>query len=217
MTKSGPASAVTEIEQTGSADRVCVDTGSLTVAGRNLWMWTKYEFPDQEGLGSPDPEVNFSSLSAYALIAMGQDRRALTSSYQYLIMGSVGATFVVIGIGLMYAMTGTLNMADLADRLPAVMDTRTVPVAFAFLTVGFSLKLALFPLHLWLPNAYTFAPSAVTAFMASTATKVAVYMMLRFFFTIFGAAFAFDVMQVDLILLPLAVVGWLLMGGDEED
>ncbi|MEQ8330742.1 MAG: monovalent cation/H+ antiporter subunit D family protein [Longimicrobiales bacterium] len=155
--------------------------------------------------------LEISSLSAYALIALGQDRRALTSSYRYLIMGSVGATFIVIGIGLMYAMTGTLNMMDLADKLPAVMHTRTIPVAFAFLTVGFSLKLALFPLHLWLPNAYTFAPSSVTAFMASTATKVAVYMMLRFFFTVFGAGFAFDSMQVDRILLPLALVAILSM------
>ncbi len=150
--------------------------------------------------------LEISSLSAYALIAMGQDRRALVSSYQYLIMGSVGATFIVIGIGLMYAMTGTLNMVDLAERLPAVMDQRTIPVAFAFLAVGFSLKLALFPLHLWLPNAYTYAPSAVTAFIAATATKVAVYMMLRFFFTVFGAAFAFDRMQVDLVFMPLALV-----------
>lgn len=151
--------------------------------------------------------LEISSLSAYALIAMGQDRRALTASYRYLVMGSVGATFIVIGIGLMYGMTGTLNMADLHARLPAVMDTRTIPVAFAFLTVGFGLKLALFPLHLWLPNAYTFAPSAVTAFIASTATKVAVYMMLRFFFSVFGAAFAFDVMDVDRILMPLALIG----------
>ncbi|MDZ7779838.1 MAG: monovalent cation/H+ antiporter subunit D family protein [Gemmatimonadota bacterium] len=150
--------------------------------------------------------LEISSLSAYALIAMGQDRRALVSAYQYLIMGSVGATFIVIGIGMMYAMTGTLNMADLAERLPPVMDQRTIPVAFAFLAVGFSLKLALFPLHLWLPNAYAFAPSAVTALLASTATKVAVYMMLRFFFTVFGAAFAFDQMQVDLVFLPLALV-----------
>ncbi len=150
--------------------------------------------------------LEVSSLSAYALIALGQDRRALTASYQYLIMGSVGATFIVIGIGLMYIMTGTLNMVDLSEILPGVMGTRTIPVAFAFLTVGFSLKLALFPLHLWLPNAYTYAPSSVTAFIASTATKVAVYMMLRFYFTVFGAAFAFDVMQVDRILLPLALV-----------
>jgi multicomponent Na+:H+ antiporter subunit D len=155
--------------------------------------------------------LEISSLSAYALIALGHDRRALTASYQYLIMGSVGATFIVIGIGLMYVMTGTLNMADLAARLPAVADTRTIPVAFTFLTVGITLKLALFPLHLWLPNAYTYAPSAVTAFIASTATKVAVYLLLRFFFTIFGAAFSFDVMQLDRILMPLAVVAILSM------
>ena len=155
--------------------------------------------------------LEISSLSAYALIALGSDRRALTASFQYLIMGSVGATFIVIGIGLMYVMTGTLNMADLADRLPEVSDTRTIPVAFTFLTVGITLKLALFPLHLWLPNAYTYAPSAVTAFIASTATKVAVYLLLRFFFTIFGATFSFDVMQLDLILMPLALIAIVTM------
>lgn len=155
--------------------------------------------------------LEISSLSAYALIALGSDRRALTASFQYLIMGSVGATFIVIGIGLMYVMTGTLNMADLADRLPEVSGTRTIPVAFTFLTVGITLKLALFPLHLWLPNAYTYAPSAVTAFIASTATKVGVYLLLRFFFTIFGATFSFDVMQLDRILMPLALIAIVTM------
>ena len=155
--------------------------------------------------------LEISSLSAYALIALGSDRRALTASFQYLIMGSVGATFIVIGIGLMYVMTGTLNMADLADRLPEVSGTRTIPVAFTFLTIGITLKLALFPLHLWLPNAYTYAPSAVTAFIASTATKVGVYLLLRFFFTIFGVTFSFDVMQLDRILMPLALIAIVTM------
>ena len=150
--------------------------------------------------------LEVSSLSAYALIAMGQDRKALMAAFQYLIMGSVGATFIMIGIGMMYVMTGTLNMADLAARLPEVEANRTIPVAFGFLTVGISLKLALFPLHLWLPNAYTYAPSAVTAFIASTATKVAVYMLLRFFFTIFGPTFSFEVMRLDMVLLPLALI-----------
>jgi len=155
--------------------------------------------------------LEISSLSAYSMIALGSDRRALTAAFQYLIMGSVGATFIVIGIGLMYVMTGTLNMADLAARLPAVADNRTIPVAFTFLTVGITLKLALFPLHLWLPNAYTYAPSAVTSFIASTATKVAVYLLLRVFFTIFGEAFSFDVMGLDHVLMPLAVVAILAM------
>ena len=151
--------------------------------------------------------LEISALSSYVLISMGQDRRALTAAYSYLIMGTLGATFILIGIGLLYIMTGTLNMADLAVRLQGVIDTRTVIVAFAFLIVGVSLKMALFPLHLWLPNAYAYAPSAVTAFLAATATKVSVYLLLRFFFTVFGYGFAFDRMQLWIFLMPLALIG----------
>jgi multicomponent Na+:H+ antiporter subunit D len=106
--------------------------------------------------------LEISSLATYTLIALGRNRRALTASFSYLIMGTVGATFFLIGVGLLYAMTGTLNMADLAARIPEVASSRTVHTAYAFIVVGVCLKLALFPLHLWLPNAYTYAPSAVT-------------------------------------------------------
>jgi len=151
--------------------------------------------------------MEISSLSAYGLISLGRDRRALMATYNYLILGTIGATFILIGIGLMYAMTGTLNMADLAVRIKAVADTRTIHVAFAFISVGFTLKMALFPLHIWLPNAYTYAPSAVTAFISATATKVAAYAFLRFVFTIFGADFAFGIMHLDVLLLPLVLLG----------
>lgn len=149
--------------------------------------------------------LEISSISAYALIAMGPDRRALHAAYKYLVMGSIGATFIVIGIGMLYMMTGTLNMVDLARLLPTV-SSRTISVAFAFFAVGISLKLALFPLHQWLPDAYTYAPSAVTAFLASTATKVAVYVLLRVFFTVFGLTFAFETMTLHWMLLPLALI-----------
>jgi len=150
--------------------------------------------------------LEISSLSTYILISLGQDKRALTASFQYLIMGTIGATFILIGVGLLYMMTGTLNMQDLAERLPSVMDTRTIRSAFAFLTVGICLKLALFPLHLWLPNAYAYAPSVASAFLAATATKVAVYVLLRFVFTVFGVQFAFETMPLGKILLPLALL-----------
>jgi multicomponent Na+:H+ antiporter subunit D len=154
--------------------------------------------------------LEISSLSSYVLISLGRDRRALTAAFQYLIMGTIGATFILIGVGLLYMMTGTLNMADLAERLPTVSSSRTVIAAFAFITVGESLKLALFPLHLWLPNAYTYAPSAVSAFLAATATKVGVYVLLRFFFTVFGRDFSFEVTRVGEILLVLALVATLV-------
>ncbi len=154
--------------------------------------------------------LEISSLSSYVLISMGQDRRALTAAFQYLIMGTIGATFFVIGVGLLYMMTGTLNMADLTQRVPAIATTRTGLAAFAFLTVGIGLKLAMFPLHLWLPNAYTYAPSAVTAFLAATATKVAIYVLIRFFFTIFGGAFLFQTLPLADILMVLGLAGILV-------
>lgn len=133
--------------------------------------------------------LEISSLSTYTLIAMGRDRRALTAAYQYLILGTIGATFFLIGVGLLYAQTGTLNMMDMADKLEGLQSMRTVYTAFAFIVVGVALKLALFPLHLWLPNAYTYAPNAITVFLASTATKVAVYVMLRMVLTVFSPEF----------------------------
>ena len=151
--------------------------------------------------------LEISSLSTYALVALGarRDRRALTAAYSYLVMGTIGATFFVIGIGLIYMMTGTLNMADLAARLQGLEGNRTVLVAFAFLVTGIGLKLALFPMHLWLPNAYAFAPSAVTVFLAATATKAAAYLLLRFLFTIFGTDYPVLGLTLTYLFTPLAL------------
>ncbi len=150
--------------------------------------------------------LEISSLSTYALVAMGRNRKALTAAFQYLIMGTIGATFFLIGVGLLYMMTGTLNMADLAERLQPLHGTRPVLAAYAFIVVGMALKLALFPLHLWLPNAYAYAPSVVTAFLAATATKVAIYVLLRFTFTVFGADFAFADQPMSLLLFVPALI-----------
>lgn len=154
--------------------------------------------------------LEISALSSYTLIALGTDRRALTASYQYLVMGTIGATFIIIGVGLMYMMTGTLNMYDLAERLPAVYESRTVVSAFGFFIVGVCLKLALFPLHLWLPNAYAYAPSVATAFMAATSTKVAVYVLIRYVFSIYGIEFVDMSLPLNDIFLILGLVGILL-------
>ncbi len=150
--------------------------------------------------------LEISSLSAYALIALGPTRRALTSAFQYLVMGTLGGTFILLGIGMVYMVTGTLNIADLSVRLAEVGPNRTVLVALAAIVVGTSIKLALFPLHVWLPNAYTYAPAVVTAFLAATATKVAYYVLVRFVFRVFGVELAFHHLHLDALLLPLALL-----------
>jgi len=154
--------------------------------------------------------LEISSLSGYVLIALGRDRRALRSAFQYLIMGTIGATFYVIGVGLLYLMTGTLNLADMATRLGAVQEVRPVLAALAFITVGLSLKIALFPLHIWLPGAYAYAPSAVSAFMAGTVTKVSVYVLLRFMFGIFGVRLVLPGLPLLEILTLLSAVAMVV-------
>lgn len=152
--------------------------------------------------------LEISSLSTYVLVALGaeRDKRALTAAFNYLVMGTIGATFFVIGLGLIYMMTGTLNIVDLAARLEPLSGNRTVQAAFAFIVVGIGLKLAIYPLHLWLPNAYTYAPSAVTAFLAATATKVAIYVLIRFMFSVFAPEFSLASGALQYIILPFGVL-----------
>lgn len=150
--------------------------------------------------------LEISSLSSYALISQGVSRRALTSSIQYLVMGTIGGTFLLLGIGMLYMVTGSLNIVDMAALLSEVGSNRTVLVALACITVGTSIKLAVFPLHIWLPNAYTYAPAIVTAFLAATATKVAYYVLVRFVFSVFGVELAFESLHLDSVLMPLAIV-----------
>ncbi len=151
--------------------------------------------------------LEICSLSSYVLVAMGaaQDRRALTAAFTYLLFGTIGATFYVIGLGLVYALTGTLNMADIALRISDLGDNGTLQVGFAFIVVGIGLKLAIFPLHQWLPNVYTYAPAMVTAFLAGTAGKVAIYVMLRFLFTVFHPGFHFEAVTLQYVFMPLGL------------
>ncbi len=157
--------------------------------------------------------LEVSSISTYVLVAMGasRDRRALKAAYNYLILGSIGATFFVIGLGFLYMETGTLNMADIG-RILADLDggSRVAMVAFGFITVGLGLKLAMFPLHMWLPGAYAHAPSFVTVFLASTATKAALYLMLRFTFTIFDPSFDYVMAVIMYVLTGVGVAAMLL-------
>lgn len=153
--------------------------------------------------------LEISSLSSYAIISLGRDRRALHASYQYLIMGTIGATFILIGIGFMYVMTGTLNIQDLSQRLPVVSDTNAIHAAFAFITIGVGIKAAMLPLHQWLPNAYTYSPSVVSTFLAATATKVAIYVLIRFQLSLFGIEFSLLQMPFDKVLMILGTIGIL--------
>jgi multicomponent Na+:H+ antiporter subunit D len=154
--------------------------------------------------------MEISSLASYVLIAGGPDRRALHSVFKYLIMGTIGATFYLIGIGLVYMMTGTLNLFDMQARIGGVTDINPILVSAGFITIGLALKAAMFPLHVWLPNAYTHAPHMVTVFLAACATKVSIYVLIRFDFFVFQANLPGHQLQFSLFLIPLALLGILV-------
>lgn len=154
--------------------------------------------------------MEISSLAMYTLIALGSERRALVAAFQYLVIGTVGATFYVIGVGFLFTMTGSLNLYDISTLIADAESSRPLVAGLAFITIGIGLKLAIFPLHLWLPNAYAYAPTVATAFIASTATKVAVYLLLRFLFSVFGVSFTFEQTPAAELLMVLAVLAMLV-------
>lgn len=152
--------------------------------------------------------LEISSLAAVTLVAMGaeKDRRALTAAFNYLVIGAIGATFYVIGVGFVYAITGTLNMADLAARLPGLAGNTALLAGFGFMVIGMMVKAAVFPLHIWLPAAYAYAPSAVSVMLAAVATKAALYVMLRIIFTVFAGLPVLTDMVLQSVILPLALM-----------
>ncbi|MEY3018408.1 MAG: hypothetical protein RL336_1543 [Pseudomonadota bacterium] len=155
--------------------------------------------------------LEISSLSTYALIAIADKRDALLASFRYLIVGTIGATFFLIGIGLVYILTGTLNMDDLAVRLPEVSHTNTTQIALIFVTIGIAIKAAIWPLHAWLIPCYSYAPRGIVAFLAALSTKVALYALARFLFGVFPLA-DMPIGSVLLEILQLLAIAAMLIG-----
>lgn len=140
--------------------------------------------------------IEVASLSSYALVAVGRGRAKL-AGFKYLLMGTIGATFYLIGVGYLYISTGSLNMADLRQLLPPLSDSRVVRTALLFILFGIGIKTALFPLHAWLPDAYTYSPSAASALLAPLMTKVMAYVAIRVMFSVFSPQFTIEVLQVN--------------------
>ncbi|MCP5102760.1 MAG: monovalent cation/H+ antiporter subunit D family protein [bacterium] len=150
--------------------------------------------------------LEISSLSLYGLIAVGE-KKSSVAAFRYLIMGAIAGSFYLLGVGFLYMTTGSLNMADVQAILPKVMDQPSVLIALVLMVLGMGIKMALFPLHGWLPDAYTYAPSTASAIIAPTGTKVASYVLLRVLFFVFGVNYVARMLPVASILTWLAAAG----------
>ena len=150
--------------------------------------------------------MEISSLAAYALVFKG-GRAGMFAAYRYLILGTVGGSFYLLGVAFLYFTTGTLNMADTARLLAEAGPNTSVAVGAAFIFAGLGLKMALVPLHLWLPDAYTFAPSSVSALIAPIMTKVGAYVMVRMFISVFPDDYLTGEVPVGQALIALGLAG----------
>lgn len=150
--------------------------------------------------------LEIASFSAYAIIGMGEGAAAF-AAFRYMIFGTIGACAYLLGVGYLYILTGSLNMADLRTLLPPLYGSRVLLAGFSFLVVGVAIKMALFPVHTWLPDSYTLAPSSVSSLLAPLFTKVGAYVLLRVLFTVFEPSFSITVIPA------LAALGWIGVAG----
>lgn len=152
--------------------------------------------------------LEVASLAAYALVFLG-GRQAMVAAYRYLILGSIGGSFYLLGVALLYFSTGTLNMADTLAILSAQGPSAPVSAGAVFIFIGLGLKMALVPMHFWLPDAYTHAPSAVSSLIAPVMTKVGAYAMIRMFLSVFPAGYLTDEAPISGALIALGLVAVL--------
>jgi len=117
------------------------------------------------------------SISAYGMVAMSEERGAGLAAFRYLLMGTVASIVILLSVGLLYTLTGSLNMADVGQRLPD--GGLPLHLAIGGLAAGFLLKAAVFPLHVWLPDAHATAPSAVSAILSGLIVKMGIIGLLR--------------------------------------
>lgn len=152
--------------------------------------------------------LEISSLASYALIGIGE-KRASYAAFRYLIIGTVGGSLYLLGVGFLYTITGTLNISDMTAMLPEVISNSAVITALVLMVTGIGIKAALFPLHGWLPDSYTYASSTSSALIAPIGTKVAAYVLLRVILYLFGIEIIDTAIPVTEIVGVLAGIGIL--------
>jgi multicomponent Na+:H+ antiporter subunit D len=163
--------------------------------------------------------LEIGSLAGYALIAVGEDG-APFATFRYIVMGTIGACFYLLGVGYIYVSTGSLNMADVQQLLPQWYDSKVILTAVAFLLAGLAVKMALFPVHVWLPDAYTKAPSATSALIAPLMTKISLYVMIRVLFSVFEPRLSIERLPIADIMVWagfVAIIGGAVMALAQTD
>jgi multicomponent Na+:H+ antiporter subunit D len=149
--------------------------------------------------------LEVAAISSYALVGVAGGR-ALFAAFRYLILGTIGASLYLLGISYLYAVTGTLNMADIATKLPTLLDSKALVGGLLFMFIGLGIKMALVPFHTWMPEAYTYAPESVSPILAPLITKVVLLAWVRIIYWVFDASIVIYDIPILLIVAALGVL-----------
>ena len=152
--------------------------------------------------------LEVAAISSYALIGVAGGR-ALFAAFRYLILGTIGASIYLLGVSYLYAVTGTLNMADMADKLPFLLGSKALVGGLLFIFIGLGIKMALVPFHAWMPEAYAYAPDSVSPILASLLTKIVLLAWVRIIYWVLNASTVISdipILQLVAVLGVLAAV-----------
>jgi len=157
--------------------------------------------------------LEIASISSYALVGFGCEHEELEASFKYMVLGSVASMFILFGIGLVYGMTGTLNLAYISKTIQHAGLNNGLYFALAMFIVGFGLKAALVPFHAWLPDAHPSAPAPISAMLSGVLIKaLGVYALIRIIFNIFGISVPIGWILVTLGVLSMVIGVFLAVG-----
>ncbi len=150
------------------------------------------------------------SLSSYALVAVSGEHIAEMAAFKYLLMGAISSLFVLFAVAILFGLTGSLNMADVASRLGDAESAAPAALALGMLAVGFMVKAALFPVHIWLPDAHSIAPSPISAVLSGLVVKIGILGMVRVY-QIYNTAGVVDMHWLNQVLVWLGAIS-IVMG-----
>jgi multicomponent Na+:H+ antiporter subunit D len=160
--------------------------------------------------------LEIASIASYALVAFGCEHEELEASFKYLILSGVASTFILLGIAILYSLTGTLNMADVARTIGTKGVNSAVLFSTSLFIMGFGLKSALVPFHPWLPDAHPAAPAPISAMLSGVLIKaLGVYALIRLIFNVFGLSPLISSVLMVLGGLSMVVAGLLAIGQDD--
>jgi len=157
--------------------------------------------------------IEIAAVSSYALVAFGTEAEELEASFKYMVLGSVASALILFSVAIIYATTGTLNMAHVSRIVSEQGITPPILLCFAMFIAGFGLKGAMVPFHAWLPDAHPSAPAPISAMLSGLLIKaIGVYALTRIIFNVFGINASFSLILMFFGALSM-IVGVILAVG----